>query len=105
MKLRLDTLKHLSGGFLPAALALAATPAQAAIDTAARSAYIVDMRTGAVLLDKNADQRIPPASMSKIMTAYGVFTYLKEKKATLEDMLPVSEKAWRTQGSKMFVPI
>jgi D-alanyl-D-alanine carboxypeptidase (penicillin-binding protein 5/6) len=75
------------------------------IDTEARAAYIIDFRTGAVLLDKNADERIPPASMSKMMTYYTVFSYLKEGKATLEDMLPVSEKAWRTQGSKMFVPL
>jgi D-alanyl-D-alanine carboxypeptidase (penicillin-binding protein 5/6) len=74
------------------------------IDTEARAAYIVDFRTGAVLLDKNSDVRIPPASMSKMMTYYTVFSYLKEGKATLEDKLPVSEKAWRTQGSKMFVP-
>jgi D-alanyl-D-alanine carboxypeptidase (penicillin-binding protein 5/6) len=75
------------------------------IDTEARNAYVIDFRTGAVLLDKNADERIPPASMSKMMTYYTVFSYLKEGKATLEDMLPVSEKAWRTQGSKMFVPL
>jgi D-alanyl-D-alanine carboxypeptidase (penicillin-binding protein 5/6) len=75
------------------------------IDTEARNAYIIDFRTGAVLLDKNSDERIPPASMSKMMTYYTVFSYLKEGKASLEDMLPVSEKAWRTQGSKMFVPL
>jgi serine-type D-Ala-D-Ala carboxypeptidase (penicillin-binding protein 5/6) len=75
------------------------------IDTEARAAYIIDFRTGAVLLDKNSDERIPPASMSKMMTYYTVFSYLKEGKASLDDMLPVSEKAWRTQGSKMFVPL
>ncbi len=57
-----------------------------------------------MLLEKNADQRIPTASMSKIMTAYTVYTYLRDGKAKLDDMLPVSEKAWRTGGSKMFVP-
>lgn len=75
------------------------------IETEAHAAYIIDFRTGAVLLDKNGDERIPPASMSKMMFYYTVFSYLKEGKATLEDMLPVSEKAWRTQGSKMFVPL
>jgi serine-type D-Ala-D-Ala carboxypeptidase (penicillin-binding protein 5/6) len=75
------------------------------IDSEARAAYIVDFRTGAVLLDKNSDERVPPASMSKMMTYYTVFSYLKEGKARLEDMLPVGEKAWRTQGSKMFVPL
>jgi D-alanyl-D-alanine carboxypeptidase (penicillin-binding protein 5/6) len=75
------------------------------IDTEARNAFIIDMKTGTVLLDKNADERIPPASMSKMMTYYTVFGYIKEGKAKLEDMLPVSEKAWRTGGSKMFVPL
>src|SRR5690242_15046751 len=74
------------------------------IDTQARNAIIVDFETGAVLLDKGADQRMPPASMSKIMTAYMVYDALKTGHLSLEDILPVSEKAWRTQGSKMFVP-
>jgi len=86
--------------WLPAAHAAAPT-----IDTTARSAYVIDFNTGAVLLDKNGDARIPPASMSKLMTEYIVFSYLKQGRATLNDMLPVSENAWRTQGSKMFVPL
>jgi len=90
------------------ALLSAAAPAFAAmpsIDTSARNAFVIDFDTGAVLLDKGADQRIAPASMSKMMTEYVVFDYLKKGRATLDDMLPVSEKAWRTQGSKMFVPL
>jgi D-alanyl-D-alanine carboxypeptidase (penicillin-binding protein 5/6) len=75
------------------------------IDTAATHAFIIDYRTGAVLMDKDADEQMPPASMSKIMTAYVAFSFLKEGKASLDDMLPVSEKAWRTGGSKMFVMI
>ncbi len=75
------------------------------IDTQARHALIVEAETGAVLLDKLADERIPPASMSKVMTAYMVFDYLKQGRAKLDDELPVSETAWRTGGSKMFVPI
>ncbi len=75
------------------------------IETEAHNAYIIDMKTGAVLLDKGGEDRIAPASMSKMMTYYTAFTYLKEGKASLDDMLPVSEKAWRTQGSKMFVPL
>jgi D-alanyl-D-alanine carboxypeptidase (penicillin-binding protein 5/6) len=81
------------------------TGTKGGIETAARNAFIVDYRTGAVLLDKASDERIPPASMSKIMTAYVVFTYLKEGKAKLDDELPVSEKAWRMGGSKMFVAL
>jgi D-alanyl-D-alanine carboxypeptidase (penicillin-binding protein 5/6) len=89
------------------AATVGSAPAAAApsIDTQARNAYIIDMRTGATLLDKASDARIPPASMSKIMTAYMVFDYLKQGKASLDDMLPVSERAWRTGGSKMFVPL
>jgi D-alanyl-D-alanine carboxypeptidase (penicillin-binding protein 5/6) len=75
------------------------------IETQAKHALILEVETGAVLLDKGADERIPPASMSKIMTAYIVFGMLKEGRAALTDQLPVSEQAWRLQGSKMFVPI
>ena len=75
------------------------------IDTQARSALVMEVETGTVLLDKNAEERIPPASMSKLMTAYVVFDYLKKGRAKLDDELPVSEKAWRTGGSKMFVPL
>ena len=73
-------------------------------DTEAKYAIVVDYNSGALLLDKNADTRMPTASMSKIMTAYQVYLYLKAGKAKLEDELPVSEEAWRTGGSKMFVP-
>src|SRR4051794_17058059 len=75
------------------------------IDTQARAALVMEVETGTVLLDKNSDERIPPASMSKLMTAYVVFNYLKDGRAKLDDELPVTEKAWRTGGSKMFVPL
>jgi D-alanyl-D-alanine carboxypeptidase (penicillin-binding protein 5/6) len=77
----------------------------AGMETQARHALIVEAETGTVLLDKAADERMPPASMSKIMTAYVVFDMLKQGRAKLDDELPVSERAWRLQGSKMFVPI
>src|SRR5216684_6011045 len=75
------------------------------IDTQAPHSLIIEAETGAVLLDKGGDERMPPASMSKVMTAYVVFDMLKQGRAKLEDELPVSERAWRTQGSKMFVPL
>lgn len=75
------------------------------IDTQAQHAFILEAETGAVLLEKGADQRIPTASLSKVMTAYVVFDMLKQGRAKLTDELPVSETAWRTQGSKMFVPL
>ena len=91
----------------PKATVAAEPPAKPAsgIETQAKHALILEVETGAVLLDKGADERIPPASMSKIMTAYMVFGMLKEGRAALTDQLPVSERAWRLQGSKMFVPI
>jgi D-alanyl-D-alanine carboxypeptidase (penicillin-binding protein 5/6) len=77
----------------------------AVLDTLARHALIVEVDTNTVLFDKHADERMPPASMSKLMTAYVVFSMLKEGRAQLGDELPVSEKAWKLGGSKMFVGI
>ncbi|ARW16234.1 D-alanyl-D-alanine carboxypeptidase DacC precursor [Komagataeibacter europaeus] len=75
------------------------------IDTIARWACIVDYTTGAVIMEKAADERMPPSSLTKMMTAYVVFGMLRAGRLTLEQALPVSEKAWRMQGSKMFVPL
>src|SRR5215831_6238777 len=75
------------------------------METQAGHAFIIEAETGAVLLDKGADERMPPASMSKIMTAYIVFDMLQHGRAKLDNELPVSERAWRLQGSKMFVPL
>src|SRR6202048_2139385 len=88
-----------------AAVAQPAPKPGSGIETQAKHALVLEVETGTVLLDKGADERIPPASMSKIMTAYVVFGMLKEGRAALTDELPVSERAWRLQGSKMFVPI
>jgi D-alanyl-D-alanine carboxypeptidase (penicillin-binding protein 5/6) len=76
-----------------------------AINTAARWAYIQDFDTGATLLEKQADDEMPPSSMTKLMTLYLVYDQLKQGRLKLEDELPVTEKAWRMQGSKMFVQI
>jgi D-alanyl-D-alanine carboxypeptidase (penicillin-binding protein 5/6) len=75
------------------------------LDTQARQALILDFDTDAVLLDKNADERMPPSSMSKLMTIYMVFDMLKQGRLQLTQELPVSERAWRMGGSKMFVQI
>jgi serine-type D-Ala-D-Ala carboxypeptidase (penicillin-binding protein 5/6) len=83
---------------------LAASPA-AAYDTPARAAILVDFHTGQVLFEKNADQPLPPASMSKLMTLLMVFERLEDGSLSLDDTLPVSEKAWRKGGSKMFVEV
>ena len=75
------------------------------LDTEARWAYIADFQTGTVMLQKAADERMPPSSLTKLMTAYIVFGMLKSGRLHLDQMLGVSEKAWRMQGSKMFVPL
>lgn len=81
--------------------------AQAAtqVDTSAEQAIIIDYDTGAVLYEKNADQRMPTSSMSKVMTMYLVFEALKKGDIALDDTFLVSEKAWKKGGSKMFVPV
>ena len=75
------------------------------MDTSAQWAVILDFNTGATLLDKQADAEMPPSSMTKLMTAYIVYSKLKAGTLRLDQSLPVSEHAWRTQGSKMFVEL
>ena len=79
--------------------------AQPLQSTKAAQAIIVDHETGTVLLEKNADQRMPTSSMSKVMTIYLVFQALKEGRLKMDDKMAVSEKAWRKGGSKMFVKV
>jgi serine-type D-Ala-D-Ala carboxypeptidase (penicillin-binding protein 5/6) len=79
-----------------------AAPAQA-FETTATSAWVYDVNTSTVLMSKNAEVPIPPASMSKLMTLYMVFEALQNGRLKLDDTLPVSTKAWQMGGSKMFV--
>lgn len=79
------------------------------LDTQAREAILVDPQTNTVLLDKNSDASMPPASMSKLMTVYLLFESIKEGRVSLEDKFRVSENAWRSGGSAsggstMFLP-
>jgi len=71
-----------------------------AIETNAREAVVLDATTGRVLFEKNAEQRMPPASMSKLMTIYMVFSRLRDGSLSLEDTFRVSENAWRRGGAK-----
>ncbi|MDW3182115.1 D-alanyl-D-alanine carboxypeptidase family protein [Roseobacter sp.] len=88
------------------ALSLSATTT-AAFDTQATSAFVVDQTTGTVLLNKNADDPLPPASMSKLMTLYMAFEAIRRGKADggldLNEELPVSEHAQSYGGSSMFL--
>ena len=86
-------------------LLVLATPAFAAIDTSAEHGLLMDAATGQVLWQKDGLAPMPPASMSKLMTLELIFQRLKDGRIKLTDTLPVSERAWRTQGSKMFVEL
>ncbi|MFW5833563.1 MAG: D-alanyl-D-alanine carboxypeptidase family protein [Pseudomonadota bacterium] len=76
-----------------------------AFETLAPAAILLDFPSGQVLFEKNADEPRPPASMSKLMTAFMVFDRLEEGTLSLDDTFFVSEKAWRMGGSKMFVEV
>lgn len=69
----------------------------------AKSWYLVDYNSGQVLAEHNADERLPPASLTKLMTAYLVFKELRAGQIRLNDEIPVSVKAWRMPGSRMFI--
>ena len=85
------------------AIFFAAAPAAQAFETNATSAWIYDVGTGTVLLEKNADTPIPPASMSKLMTLYMAFEALDQGRLSMDEKVPVSTKAWKMGGSKMFI--
>ncbi|ABV92668.1 serine-type D-Ala-D-Ala carboxypeptidase [Dinoroseobacter shibae DFL 12 = DSM 16493] len=90
---------------LSLALGLGLAPAaQAAFETRAEAAYVVDVTTGTVLLEKNADVPLPPASMSKLMTLYMLFEALEKNPAvTLDTTFRVSARAMAKGGSTMFL--
>ena len=85
--------------FVPLILALPA----GAFETRAASAFVIDQTTGTVLLNKNADQMLPPASMSKLMTLYITFEALRDGRLVLDEKLPVSKHAMAYGGSTMFL--
>ncbi|MCW5699326.1 MAG: D-alanyl-D-alanine carboxypeptidase [Rhodospirillales bacterium] len=76
------------------------SPGAWALETEAKQAILMDLQTGSVLFQKNPDELMPPASMSKMMTAHRVFERLREGKLKLDDKLIVSENAWRKGGAK-----
>lgn len=83
--------------------ALTASVAQAAFETRARAAYLYDITTGTVLFEKNADEPLPPASMSKLMTLYMLFEALRDGRVTLDEEFAVSTRAKNMGGSTMFL--
>ena len=70
------------------------------------AAYLLqDYASGRVLAAGGEDLRLPPASLTKMMTAYVVFAELEEGNIALDDQVLISEKAWKTGGSKMFIEV
>lgn len=88
--------------FLPGLAAAGPAPG---FETQAKHAILLEWETNAVLLEKAADELTEPASMSKMMTVYMVFERLRDGRLALDDTLPVSKRAWKMGGSKMFVKV
>ncbi len=72
---------------------------------AAKGYLLSDYHSGAVLAEQNAEKRLEPASLTKIMTAYVVFRELEAGHIRLQDQVRVSKKAWKTPGSRMFIEV
>lgn len=103
MKKLLTTIS-LSVGILFSQLTFAqTTPKAPQVD--AKSYILQDFHSGRILAEKNPSMEVDPASITKMMTAYVVFSELKAGHLNLDDKVTVSEKAWRTGGSKMFIEV
>jgi D-alanyl-D-alanine carboxypeptidase (penicillin-binding protein 5/6) len=74
-------------------------------ELSARGYILMDHHSGKVLAAKNESQKLDPASITKLMTAYAAFRALAEGQIKLDDEVPVSENAWRTPGSRMFIEV
>ncbi|HEV7135389.1 MAG TPA: D-alanyl-D-alanine carboxypeptidase family protein [Steroidobacteraceae bacterium] len=83
----------------------AAVPTPPPPDLDAGSYIVIDHQSGDVVAQKNADQRMEPASLTKLMTAYVVFSALRDGRLKLDDPVTISEDAWRTGGSRTFVKV
>jgi D-alanyl-D-alanine carboxypeptidase (penicillin-binding protein 5/6) len=80
-----------------------ARPVPAAPQLGAKSYLLVDFNSQRILVEHNADMRVEPASITKLMTAYVVFSELDQGNINLEETVSISERAWRTGGSRMFI--
>lgn len=103
-------LKHLGSLLIVSLLATkvmaaAQPPVPAPPPIGAEGYLLIDHHSGRVLAEKNADKRLEPASITKIMTAYIVFRQLAEGDIGLDDEVLISEKAWRTPGSRTYVEV
>ena len=78
---------------------------QGGLQCDAQSGVLMDALSGQVLFEQNPNLRIPPASFGKVLTLYLAFDALRDGQLKMDDMVTVSERAWRTQGSKMFIKV
>lgn len=83
----------------------ATMPTPAAPIIGAKSYLVIDSKTGHEIAALDADAALAPASLTKIMTTYVVFSALKQGQITLDEEVTISEKAWRTEGSRMFIEV
>ena len=91
--------------FYTASTLNAAVPIPAPPKIAGTGHLLIDFDSGEILVENNADQRLEPASLTKIMTAYAIFRELKEGHIKLDEEVLVSKKAWQTPGSRMFIEV
>ncbi len=80
-------------------------PAPEAPQIDATSYILVDFNSGQIIAEKNANEQVDPASITKLMTAYIVFSELRSGNVGLDDMVTVSKKAWQAEGSRMFIEV
>lgn len=97
-------LRSIFSIFLSFFLFVAAIPAFAQ-DTTAKQAIVLDYDTGFVLYEKNADEKMAPSSMTKVMTTYLALDALEQGRIKADQTFHISEKAWKTGGSRMFVQV
>jgi D-alanyl-D-alanine carboxypeptidase (penicillin-binding protein 5/6) len=74
-------------------------------DVDAKGFLLIDFNSGEVLASQGADEKLDPASITKLMTAYAIFRSIRAGQISLDDEVLVSEKAWRTKGSRMFIEV
>lgn len=100
-----QTLAALTLVLAAASAGAASLPVPAPPIIGAESFILLDGNTGVVLASLKPDERVAPASLTKLMTAYVVFQALADDSIGLDDEVTVSEKAWRTEGSRMFIEV
>ena len=88
-----------------ASIAAASVPIPAAPKVAAKNYILIDANSGSVLAEKEADVQVEPASITKMMTAYVIYRELEAGRLSMDDMVNISEKAWRMGGSRMYVEV